>query len=137
MGRAIRVLLTDDEAEYLDSLARALRRRGLDVVTAGDGLAALGHLASQEFDVIVLDLRMPGMDGLTTLAAIRRRDPLIPVLLLSGQADLPSVASALRQGVADFLAKPCPVEALVSAIEDASEKKALARALAEREGSGP
>jgi DNA-binding NtrC family response regulator len=67
------------------------------------------------------------MDGLETLAEIRRRDATLPVLILSGHADLASVASALQKGIANFISKPCAVEVLVAAIEDAQERKALAQ----------
>ena len=134
---AIHILLADDEAEYAATIAQLLGRRGMLVITVCDGVAALAALAEHEFDVILLDLRMPRLDGLATLAEIRKRDTLTPVLLLSGQADLPSVTAALRDGAADFLAKPCPVETLVSAIEDASERKAYARDLASRTGELP
>jgi DNA-binding NtrC family response regulator len=134
MPDLIRVLLTDDEAEFADPLARALGRRGIVVELAPDGTAGLAILAQREFDVILLDLRMPGLDGLATLAEIRKRDVLTPVILLSGQADLPSVTAALRDGAANFLAKPCAVETLASAIEDAAERKAYARELARRSG---
>jgi DNA-binding NtrC family response regulator len=121
----------DDEQLYLESLAKVLRRRGLEPATAPDGPSALSCLERDEFDVIVLDLRMPGMDGLATLEAIRRRDAVTPVLLLSGQADVAVATSALRGGATDFLTKPCPVEELATAIEDAAERKAAFRALSE------
>jgi DNA-binding NtrC family response regulator len=133
MSKATRVLLVDDEALYVESLAKVLRRRGVDAETALDGPAALAHLQGAEFDVIVLDLRMPGMDGIATLAAIRQRDSLTPVLLLSGQADVARATSALKNGAVDFLTKPCPVETLVAAIEDAAERKAALIALARAE----
>jgi DNA-binding NtrC family response regulator len=129
MSQPIRVLLADDEKVYVESLAKVLGRRGVAVSVAFDGRAALGLATQAEFDVIVLDLRMPGMDGLETLRAIRSHDTLTPVLLLSGHADLEQATQALRAGAADFLLKPCSVETLVAAIEDASERKAFARAV--------
>ncbi len=121
------VLLADDEKIYVESLAKVLRRRGFDVVAVFDGPSAIDAVSSAEFDVIVLDLRMPGMDGLATLEKIRRRDTLTPVLLLTGHADLERATKALRNGAADVLMKPCPVDTLVSAIEDASERKGYAK----------
>ena len=122
---SIRVLITDDEEDFLVSLARVLSRRGFAVRTAGSGEDTLAALKQEPCDVVVLDLRMPGMDGLATLAEIRRREADLPVLLLSGMADLPSVTSALTQGVTNFIAKPCEIEALISAIEDAHEQRLL------------
>ncbi len=128
MSEPIRVLVVDDEVDYLNSLKRVLARRGFDVQTVTDGRSALAVLAEAQFDCVLLDLQMPGMDGLATLAELRKQDQLTPVLLLTGRGDIPSVLSALKGGSEGFLAKPCPVEELVSAIEDASERKALARA---------
>lgn len=131
MATATRVLLVDDERLYLDALAKVLRRRGVEVRAAYDGAAALTALAGGELDVIVLDLRMPAMDGLEVLLKIRRLDLLTPVLLLTGHADLERAAAALRAGASDVLLKPCPIDALISAIENAHERKVLAQALAE------
>jgi len=129
MKPAIKVLLVDDETEFADCMAKVLGRRNMEVSVAYTGADAVAAFAQGEFDVVVLDLRMPGMDGLATLDALRVRDTLTPVLLLSGHTDLEDAAAALARGAADFLVKPCAVEALATAIEDASERKALARAL--------
>jgi DNA-binding NtrC family response regulator len=128
MSERIRVLVVDDEADYLNSLKRVLSRRGFEVQTAGDGRSALDLLAEASFDCVLLDLQMPDIDGPATLTELRRWDQVTPVLLLTGRGDIPSVLSALKSGSEGFLAKPCPVEELVSAIEDASERKALTRA---------
>ena len=133
MSKVTRVLLVDDEALYVESLAKVLRRRGLQPETAHDGPDALARLRESEFDVIVLDLRMPGMDGIATLEEIRRRDAVTPVLLLSGHADVARATAALKSGAVDFLTKPCPVDTLAGAIEDAAERKAAQVALAKTE----
>jgi two-component system OmpR family response regulator len=125
----IRVLLVDDEQAFVESLAKVLRRRGMAVHTAHDGQSALALAAREEFDVIVLDLTMPGMDGVATLRALRLRDRLTPVLLLSAHAEVERAAQALSLGAANFLLKPCPVDELVAALEDARERKAYARDL--------
>ncbi len=132
-GVSMRVLLADDEKVYIESLAKILRRRGFDVVAVFDGPSAIDAASTAEFDVIVLDLRMPGMDGLATLEAIRRGDTLTPVLLLTGHADLERVTKALKGGAGDVLMKPCPVDALISAIEDASERKGFAKEVEDRQ----
>jgi DNA-binding NtrC family response regulator len=128
MGEPIRVLAVDDEVDYLKSLKRVLSRRGFHVDTANGGSSALAILEKSQFDCVLLDLKMPGMDGLATLSELRLHDRLTPVLLLTGRGEIPSVLSALKGGSEGFLAKPCPIEELVSAIEDASERKALSRA---------
>jgi DNA-binding response OmpR family regulator len=125
----IHVLLTDDEPEFVAAIARVLARRGMAVRTAADGREALALSAAERFDVIVLDLRMPDLDGVETLRALRERGCDTPVLLLSAHADLSNAAAALREGASDYLVKPCAIEALVTAIEDANERSAALRDL--------
>jgi DNA-binding NtrC family response regulator len=133
----VRVLLVDDEADYRETLAQVLRRRGLEVRTAADGEAALALHASESFEVILLDLRMPKLDGQHTLEELRQRDAHTQVLLLSGHADLAAARAALQAGAADVLLKPCPVETLLSAIADAAEVTRAARGVAaHRRGDG-
>lgn len=129
MGSGIRVLLVDDEELYADSLAKVLRRRGMDVFTARDGQSALSWLEGAQADVIVLDLKMPGMDGIATLKEIRKSDPLTPVIMLTGHIDLEKVTRALEGGVGDILLKPCPVDSLAAAIENARERRLAAQAV--------
>jgi len=128
----IRVLLIDDETVFVDSLTKVLAKRHMRVQSAHDGYRALELLTNEEFDVIVLDLRMPGMDGLATLKAIRERDALTPVVLLTGHIDLKQVSEALKEGASEALLKPCPVENLVSCIENAYERKGFATEVADK-----
>jgi DNA-binding NtrC family response regulator len=132
MTKGIRVLLIDDETFFVDALTNVLTRRGIRVQSASDGYQALQILKNEQFDVLVLDLRMPGMDGLVTLKAIRERDALTPVLLLTGNIDLKQVSDALKEGAAEVLLKPCPVDILVSSIENAYERKGFATEVAEK-----
>jgi DNA-binding NtrC family response regulator len=131
MTSRIRVLLVDDEEVFTDSLTKVLIKRGISVQTAADGYKALELLRNGGLDVIVLDMRMPGMDGLDTLKAIREHDTLTPIILLTGYIDVKQVSDALKEGAAEVLFKPCPVENLVSCIEDAYERKGFAAEVAE------
>ena len=131
MTSQIRVLMIDDETVFVNSLTKVLTRRGIGVQSAPDGHKGLALLTNEGFDVIVLDMRMPGMDGLATLKAIRERDALIPVILLTGHIDLKQVSDALKAGSAEVLLKPCPVENLVSSIENAYERKGFAAEVSE------
>jgi DNA-binding NtrC family response regulator len=126
-SKSIRVLLIDDERIFVESLTKVLKRRNMEVKAAFDGLSALKLLSIEEPDVIVLDLRMPGMDGLAVLEEIRTKDSLTPVILLTGHLDIDRVVQVMDKGVALVLLKPCPVETLVSAIENASESKAISQ----------
>lgn len=132
MTSGIRVLLIDDEEVFIESLTKVLTKRGMSVQSASNGLRSLELLTEQGFDVIVLDMRMPGMDGLATLKAIRESDAQTPVLLLTGHIDLNQVSEALKAGAAEVLLKPCPIEDLVSAIENAHERKGFALEVAEK-----
>ena len=98
MAEPIRVLVVDDEVDYLISLKRVLSRRGFQVDTASGGRFALAILEKSQFDCVLLDLKMPGMDGLATLSELRRHDRLTPVLILTGRGEILSVLSALKGG---------------------------------------
>ena len=127
MSDTIQVLLIDDEKIFVESLTKVLKKRGMEVRAAYDGPSGLQFLSSNEMDVIVLDLRMPGMDGLAVLKEIRIKDPLTPVILLTGHIDIDRVTQAMNTGAAEILLKPCPIETLVSSIENACELKAISR----------
>ncbi len=135
MTRPIRVLLIDDEELFLENLTLVLSRRGMEVQAANGGEAALECISKREpgfYDVIVLDLRMPGMDGLATLKAIHACDSRAPVILLSGNADVGQVSEMLKEGICEVLLKPCPIGTLVSTIENAHERCVIACELAEK-----
>jgi len=118
------VLLVDDDPAFLDVVTKRLEMRGLTVVTDPNGQAALRRLEKDRFiEVVVLDLSMPGLDGLATLQGIRERRPLVEVILLTGHGDVPSAVEAMKQGAFDYLTKPCDVDLLVSKIEDAAIRK--------------
>jgi DNA-binding NtrC family response regulator len=127
MAESIKVLLIDDEKLFVESLTKVLKRRGMTIQAAHDGLSGLELLEREEPDVIVLDLKMPGLDGLATLERIRLKDLLTPVILLTGHIDIDRVTQVLNKGAAEVLLKPCPIETLVSAIENACEMKAISR----------
>jgi CheY-like chemotaxis protein len=128
----IRVLMADDEAVFCESLSKLLRRKGMEVVTAPNGEEALNLLAGSpvEFDVFLLDLRMPVLDGIATLEKIRKQDAATPVILLTGAPDLQQVSAAMEVGASEVLLKPCPIDMLVSAIENAAERKKVATEVA-------
>ncbi len=127
MSERIQVLIVDDEEIFVQSLARVLRSKGMGVRGVYNGLSAVEAVSSNEFDVIILDMRMPGMDGLATLKAIREKDSLTPVILLTGHEDIEQLRMALKNRIVEFLLKPCDIDYLVAAIENASERKAITR----------
>ena len=115
----VRVLLVDDEPEFLRTLAKRLDRRGLDVDVAGSGQAALESLRTRQAEVVVLDVKMPDMDGLETLEAIRGDHPDMAVIMLTGHADVEAAMQGLSNGAFDYLMKPISIDELIYKIEDA------------------
>lgn len=123
----VRALLVDDEATFVDSLAKVLDHRGVGVTVAYSGADGLAAAAAGSFDVIVLDMRMPGLDGVATMKALREAGDKTPVLLMSAHAEVEAAIAALTLGAADYLVKPCPVDRLHAAILDAAERKSAFR----------
>lgn len=118
-----RVLLVDDEADFIEVLADRLETRGLEVVAVPGGNEALIAANDREFDAIVLDMAMPGMDGLETLEALLNLNPDLQVILLTGQATLEQAAAAIRIGALDLMEKPADFDTLVKKIEMAATKR--------------
>jgi DNA-binding NtrC family response regulator len=119
----VRVLLVDDEVDFLDVLAERLRLKGFTVVATAGGEAALEALETQSFDAIVLDMAMPGMDGIETLERLLEQNRDRQVILLTGRATLQQAATAIRLGALDLLEKPADMETLVKKIELAATKR--------------
>jgi EAL domain-containing protein (putative c-di-GMP-specific phosphodiesterase class I) len=122
----IRVLLVDDEPALLRGLARLLTSAGHAVVTASDGNEAIAALESAVFDVIVSDVRMPGMDGLALLRAIRGRDLDVPVIFMTGSPTLETAMEALEHGAHGYLMKPVDGDNLRAAVKRAAQVHRLA-----------
>jgi signal transduction histidine kinase len=118
-----RVLLVDDEVDFLSSLAQRLELRGLPVLTAASGLEALEILDGEPVDVVVLDVRMPGMDGIETLRRIKDRHPQVQVVMLTGHADLESSIEGMRFGFFDYLTKPVKLAQLMEKIDEAFSRR--------------
>lgn len=124
----IRVLLVDDETQFVINMARILKLRGFEVTTALDGYQAVDAVKyGGGFDVVVLDVKMPGMDGVETLGEIKKRAPDTEVIMLTGHASLESGTRAMRRGAYDYLMKPCDIEDLVEKIKEAHEAEMIKR----------
>jgi len=118
-----RVLLVDDEVDFVDVLAERLEARDLKVFKANSGAAALELAQERTFDAIVLDMAMPGMDGLETLEGLLAINPDLQVILLTGRATLEQAAAAIRIGALDLLEKPAEIDTLVEKIELAATRR--------------
>ncbi len=119
----VRLLLVDDEPEFLHSTAKVLARRGLEPFTAGGGAEAIALLRRQPVDVVVLDMKMPGMDGAAVFDEIKRNWPGLPVIVLTGHESLSEACAMTKEGVVDYLLKPCDIDLLAEKIQDAAVLK--------------
>lgn len=119
------VLVVDDEEEFRDLTAKRLEKRGLKVKTAENGEKALEILEHSYTDVVLLDVKMPGIDGIETLRRIRIMKPLVEVVLLTGHASVDSGIEGMKLGAFDYLMKPIDLDPLLEKLSDAYEKKRL------------
>ena len=122
----IRVLIVDDEVEFLETLVKRLRKRNLAVDGVTSGEAALELLKASPVDVVLLDVKMPGMSGLDTLREIRKGHNLIEVIMLTGHASVEAALEGMAVGAFDYLMKPTQIDELVYKIQDAHKKILLA-----------
>src|SRR3989449_10073884 len=122
---ALRVLVVDDDAALLQALPEALRLRMSEVTvdTADSAAAALDRIAARDYDAIVTDIKMPGMDGLELLAEIRTHRPDTPILMITGHGERDLVVHALRGGAYDVIQKPIDREYFVASLRRASHTR--------------
>jgi len=120
-----RVLLVDDEVDYLATLVKRLSRRGIDASAVSSGAAALDRLREESADVVVLDVKMPGMDGIATLQEIKRHHPLVEVIMLTGHVDVDVAIHGMEIGAFDYLMKPTDIDELLFKIQDAHRKRSI------------
>ena len=118
----IKLMLVDDEERFLTTTKKLLTRKGMTVLTAASGGEALELLESNLVQVIILDVKMPGMDGVTALREIKSRFPLVEVIMLTGHASVDSAIDGLKAGAFDYLTKPCDVDILMEKTGQAYEK---------------
>jgi DNA-binding response OmpR family regulator len=122
---AAKVLLVDDEQDFLETLSSRLEMRGLKVSAVTSGEQAITEAKQQDYDAIVVDLAMPGIDGLETLKRIKADNPNAEIIMLTGQASVQSGVEAMKLGAGDFLQKPVELSELMAKIGEAKSKKML------------
>ncbi len=130
------VLLVDDEEDFLTLLVERLRARQFDVRSARTGAEALDELGQRVADLVVLDVRLPGMGGLETLQHIKRDHPDVQVIMLSGVVDAKLADRARQLGAMDYQTKPVNLPELLNGIDVAFAKSMSLRAAARRKGDG-
>jgi DNA-binding NtrC family response regulator len=120
---AAKVLLVDDETEFIELMSQRLETRGLKVVAVTSGEKALNEIVDHSFDVAVVDLAMPGIDGIETLKQIKEKRADIEVIMLTGQATVQSGIEAMKYGAIDFLEKPVDLTVLLEKIREAKKER--------------
>ncbi|WP_028587927.1 sigma-54-dependent transcriptional regulator [Desulfocurvus vexinensis] len=115
----IKVLVVDDEPDFIQLFVKRFSKRNLDVASAPSGREALEHLRANRADVVVLDVKMPGMDGLEVLREIKRRHPMIEVIMLTGHGSAESGLRGMSLGAYDYVMKPFHIDDLLERIRKA------------------
>jgi len=135
------VLLVDDEREFLETLVKRLNLRKVQAFGAGSGPEALEFLDRNPVDVVVLDVKMPDMDGIEVLRLMKGRHPLIEVIMLTGHASLEVAIEGMEAGAFDYLMKPINIDELLYKVQDAYKKRLIQtekiRRMGEVAGSTP
>jgi two-component system, OmpR family, response regulator len=122
MGKA-KILLVDDEVAFANNIAKLISKRGYEVLTVYNGESAIQAIEEKEFDVIVLDLKMPGLDGLATLKQIKKKRPNVEVIILTGHGSMDSGIDGMQLGAFDFIMKPVRFDDLHEIIRQAFQRK--------------
>ncbi|MBV17136.1 MAG: sigma-54-dependent Fis family transcriptional regulator [Thalassospira sp.] len=126
MSRQIRILIVDDEESFVRSLSFALRTEGMDVTGVHSGEDAFLAVRKQQFDIVLLDLRLPGADGMEVLASIQKLDISIPVIMISAHGDTRAAVQAVKNGAADYLSKPFELDELIHTIKTTLDQSQVA-----------
>ena len=117
------VLLVDDEKDFVEMLALRLNEVGEKVTAVYSGKECLETLQNKEIDVVILDIKMPGMDGMETLGEIKKRFPLVEVIMLTGHGTTETAVEGMKMGAFDYLMKPADFDDLTTKLEAARKRK--------------
>jgi DNA-binding NtrC family response regulator len=118
-----KILIVDDEQEFADTLVQRLEIRDFNVSAAYSGENALELFEKKSYDIVVLDVLMPGISGIETLQRIKKKDPLVQVIMLTGNVTVEKAIEGMKLGANDFLMKPTKIEDLIDKINEAYELK--------------
>ena len=120
-----KVMIVDDEIDFLETIVKRLKTRGIDVAGVESGYKALEVLDDSSPDVIILDVKMPGMDGIETLREIKKKKPLTELIMLTGHASVESGIQGMQLGAFDYVMKPVALDELLEKVRQAYERKLL------------
>lgn len=126
MEKKMNMLLVDDEARFLETTRTLLEKKGYAVETAESGAEALDKMLTSKIHVVILDMKMPGMDGIETLKEIKARSPLTEVIILTGHGTVETAVTGLKSGAFDYLTKPIDVDDLIKKAQEAFKRRLLA-----------
>ena len=119
----MKMMLVDDEERFLSTTQKLLAKKGYDVLTASNGSEALENLRYHNIHVVILDVKMPGMDGMATLTEIKRQFPLVEVIMLTGHGTIETAIDGLKSGATDYLMKPADIDEIIQKAEEAFHKR--------------
>ena len=119
----LKLMIVDDEERFLATTQKLLQKKGVDVVTASSGAEALEKLRAHSVHVVILDVKMPGMDGVATLREIKRQFPMVEVIMLTGHATVESAVEGLKTGAVDYLMKPADLDQILEKANDAFNRR--------------
>ena len=125
MSSRPKVLIVDDEERFRTTLHKLLATRQIEAAHVGSAKEAFSEIAKNEYDVILLDLKMPEMNGIEALGKIKKENPQIEVIILTGHASVDAAVEIMKLGGYEYLLKPCAIDELVGKIESAWERKLL------------
>ncbi|KAF0122491.1 MAG: response regulator receiver [bacterium] len=120
-----RILLVDDEVAFANNILKLLSKRGYDVIAVNDGASAIRTIGEKEFDVVILDMKMPGMDGIATLKEIKKKEPLAEVVILTGHGSVESGIEGMQLGAFDFVMKPVSIDDLHEKVCQAYQRRLI------------
>lgn len=119
----IKLLIVDDEERFLKTTQTLMKKKGIKTSTATRGGEAIEFLKSNPVDVVILDLKMPGIDGVRVLKKIKEKHPHIEIIILTGHATVKNAVNGVKMGAFDYLMKPCDFSLLVEKVNEAFAKK--------------
>ena len=120
-----KMLVVDDEQDFLETILKRLKARKIEVTGVESGYKALEFLGTHNVDVIILDVKMPGMDGIETLREIRKKKPLVEVIMLTGHASVESGIQGMQLGAFDYVMKPVALDELLEKVRQAYDRKVI------------
>ena len=123
MATVKRVLVVDDELDFLETIVKRLEVRNIKATGVDSGPRALDLLDKEDFDVVILDVKMPGMDGVETLVEMKKKKPQLPVVMLTGHATVASGIQGMKQGAFAYVMKPVELDELLDKLQKAFDRK--------------